>query len=282
MQAESIWFGPAQAGTDVWPPLLEEEAMTAIAIAFDAENDEFVIAADGRCAVTAHNSFQVVSDTVQKFFPFESGQINVAFALTGLSAIGEFKFIPEIKNQLESLSPRSLRSVMDGFGYADKVFGNIVKVLEKAKSDGRIPGVPPCNTIPIEMGTKKFTLFIFGYFRGRKFFSQGEFHYDDVPGRFRSISFHKEFVYTQVSYSGPVIIGRMIYYPDAPIDPRIAHFKVDPSVHPTVFTRVMNFMNASLHPCAAEIDPICNIVGGHVHAAKVTKNGFEWLISPIL
>jgi hypothetical protein len=259
-----------------------EESMTAIAIAFDSANDEFVIAADGRCAVYLNNSVHVVSDTVQKIFPCSGTQINTAYALTGISAIGPFQLIPEIKNQLETLSPRSLRAVADGFGYADKVFGNIVRVLDKAKSDGRIPGIPQCDLISNEAGTKKFTLFLFGYFRGRRFFSQGEFHYDDAPGRFRSISYHQNFIYTQVSYSGPVTIGRMIYHPDVPIDPRIAHFKVDPREHPNVITRVMNFMNAAMHPSAAEIDPVCRIVGGHIHVAKVTMKRFEWVIPPTL
>jgi len=254
--------------------------MTAIAIAFDSRNHEFVIAADGRCAVSTNNSVQVVSDTAQKIFPFESAQINIAYALTGIAAIGPFQLIPEVKNQLETLSNRTLRSIRNGYEYADKVFSNVARVLEKAKGDGRIPGIPQCDLIPIEAGGKKFTLFLFGYFHNSEFFSQGEFHYDDPPGRFRVIAYHQHSVETRVSYSGPVIIGRMIFHPEVPIDPRIAKFKVDPIKTPDVIVRVMNFMNACLHPCAAEIDPICRIVGGRIHAAKVTTKGFSWLIPP--
>jgi len=31
---------------------------------------------------------------------------------------------------------------------------------------------------------------------------------------------------------------------------------------------------------AAEIDPFCNSIGGHIHIAAVTPDGFKWMVPP--
>jgi hypothetical protein len=40
------------------------------------------------------------------------------------------------------------------------------------------------------------------------------------------------------------------------------------------------FIDMCKSPLAAEIEPLCRNVGGHVHVAAVTPDGFRWLIEP--
>jgi hypothetical protein len=40
------------------------------------------------------------------------------------------------------------------------------------------------------------------------------------------------------------------------------------------------YIEACSDPLAAEIDPLCKGIGGHIHAAAVTPSGFQWLIEP--
>ena len=41
------------------------------------------------------------------------------------------------------------------------------------------------------------------------------------------------------------------------------------------------FIDMCKSPLAAEIEPLCLNVGGHVHVAAVTPDGFQWLIEPL-
>ena len=147
--------------------------MTAVAITFDQENNEFVIAADGRCATYTGGSVQIASETAQKIFPYKSNGINIAYSLTGISAIGSFELIPEFEKMTKALPKHSLRSIVDGNGYAEKLFSNMGRVLAKAKEDGRIPVVPPCSLIPSSEGSKRFQILMVGYFHGERFFQSG-------------------------------------------------------------------------------------------------------------
>jgi hypothetical protein len=42
------------------------------------------------------------------------------------------------------------------------------------------------------------------------------------------------------------------------------------------------YIEACCDPLAAEIDPLCGGIGGHIHVATVTReSGFQWFIPPI-
>jgi hypothetical protein len=41
---------------------------------------------------------------------------------------------------------------------------------------------------------------------------------------------------------------------------------------------VKGYIQACSDPLAAELDPICKGIGGHIHAGAVTPPGFVWLI----
>jgi hypothetical protein len=42
----------------------------------------------------------------------------------------------------------------------------------------------------------------------------------------------------------------------------------------------VGYIEACSDPLAAELDPLCKIIGGHIHAAALTPAGFRWLIEP--
>jgi hypothetical protein len=283
MNEEFVFYGSIPCEVYVWPPFnwLEGNLMTAIAIAYDSQKDEFAIAADGRCAVYTVADIQVVSDTEQKIFAIESSQVKMAYSLTGISAFGSFQLVPEIRSQLEMLSDSPLRAISIGYQFAYKAFTNIGKELDKAIRDGRLPGVPPCALIPPDEGTKKFSLFLFGYFRGERFSSQGDFHYDEASHRFSVRPYHIKLVQNQVWHTGSRVIGRMLFDSKAEADPRIAQFRNDPNRVHDALIPVRNFVEACSLLTASEIDPLCRITGGHLHSATVTRNGFKWDIPPI-
>ena len=39
-------------------------------------------------------------------------------------------------------------------------------------------------------------------------------------------------------------------------------------------------VEAHCDPVAAELDPLCKGIGGHVHVAELTPEGFKWIIAP--
>jgi hypothetical protein len=40
------------------------------------------------------------------------------------------------------------------------------------------------------------------------------------------------------------------------------------------------YIRACSDPVALGIDPYCRLIGGHIHAAQISKNEFRWLIPP--
>ena len=248
--------------------------MTAIAVAFDHSEKSFVIASDGRCA-TSTMPVQIKTDTQQKIHFEQTQYVAIVYAMTGLAAIGSFETMTAVHGQIQMLSKRKFN---DGYEYADKLCFNLTKVFEKALEDGRIPMIPMAGDLPPEETGRLFRLLLFGHFRKKPFLKIASFYYNENVPHFRLRAQDEALSQNGIFPFGSDEIARMIFG-DGAIDPRIAHFKYDRN-HPDAQTATTNFVKACSHPAALEIDPWCRIVGGHIHAAELTKNGFAWLIPP--
>jgi hypothetical protein len=249
--------------------------MTAIAVSFDPLENRFEIAADGRCA-TSIQPIQVKTDTEQKIFNTQnlSRSVNVAYAMTGFARIGSFEMIAEVQKQIETLSKRQFS---DGYEFCEKACFNMTKVLEKALRDGNIPAIPVSTELPPEEAGRICRIFLLGFFQDNPFFRIASFHYDDGTHCFRVGWRDLKLLQHCIFPFGSDRIEGMLFG-TVTIDPRLAHYAQ--SKAPDTLTAITNYIRACSHPAAVELDPWCRMIGGHIHAAELSKNAFRWLIPP--
>jgi hypothetical protein len=190
---------------------------------------------------------------------------------------GSFETIAEAEKQITMLSGRRF---IDGYEYAAKFCFNMARVLEKAERSGRIPAIPTSEKLPHEEKGKIFTFFLCGYYKGLPFLKIASFYHDEVKNRINIRPEDFELSQSRLACTGSEKIASMIYG-DAAVDPRIAKYKHDPNNDAYGLEATAAFIKACSDPAVLQIDPWCRIVGGHLHAAELTKNGFRWLISPV-
>jgi hypothetical protein len=249
--------------------------MTAIAIAFDPKERRFVIAADGRSATTAP-SLEVKTDSAQKIFPARSASANLAYSMTGVVQIGSFDIITNLHQQIAVLMKRKFT---DGYAFTGKLCFNMTKVMLKALEDGRIPAIPTSQELPPEEKGRAITFLVFGFFGGKAFWVTSSLYFNNEMRRFDVRHQNHEVSQYLLICTGSEAIRSMIFGNTA-LDPRLAEYKTNNNCA-CALTLTTNYIKACSHPAAAEIDPYCRIIGGHIHAAEVTNSAFRWLISPV-
>jgi hypothetical protein len=250
--------------------------MSAIAATYNPFTDRFVIAADGRI-VSEDDPPKPIREDRQKIFFAQTPRMIAVYALTGYTGTVDrsFDVATEVFKQITMLSKRKFS---DGNEFVRKLSFNVTRVIEKVLEDRRIE-MPHAAGLPEgEDGISK--LFMFGYFNARPFWRTDRFYYDKETHR---ICVSLQSVGTdqfRLLTAGSETIHRMVYGL-IPIDARIAAYAQDVDRDTDAFTLTTSYIRACSDPAALEIDPWCIRIGGHMHAAEITKRGFKWLIPPL-
>jgi hypothetical protein len=191
--------------------------------------------------------------------------------------IGErsFETIVEAKTQIDALAKRKF---IDGQQFADKVSFNMAKVVEKAIETERLPTNLGLEGLPAEERGRLFKLYLCGYYKGLPLLRVDRFYHDEKNHNVLVRSQNFELSQSQIVFTGSDKIAAMIYG-DETIDPRIAKYK--PASNERALGMATSFIRACSDPIAMEIDPWCKIIGGHTHAAEITKSGIRWLVPPV-
>ena len=271
-----ICYGGPDFGMWSFPSWSAEEDMTAISMFFPM--DRFLIAADGRCRSDDPTGKEKDKETdkATKIFMVEKPIVKMACAMSGFALTPEgFDTLAEYRQAATALPPSGFSS---GYDYFHRICSNVKRAVVKAQKDGHIKGFPANDELPEDHRDRKFRLLALGYFRENPFWIEGAFYHDKAKDlltiRMNSIP---------VNQPGTRCIGpctaiiQMIYGNTTP-DPRLAKYKKSKD-NPLEYTT--SLIEALSDPAAAEIEPLCASVGGHIHAAEVTREGARWLIPPI-
>lgn len=256
--------------------------MTAVALVFTTAG--CVIAADGRLRWGADSTADEITriretDKQQKIFEITESDRLLAYALMGsiTNKDGSFDLVREASKQKQELSQVRISSAQS---YALEFSQGLKKALQKAKDDGRIavyPNNEDCD--PAERFLIARVIFA-GYFAGQ-------------PCQVTARLFHADQILcepkieaTRFSPGGYFVFG----------SPKIAELMFEKHDHRfekyrKPVPRIVSLQGAALFskgyigaccdPCATEVDPLCKGIGGHIHIAEITPNGFRWRVPPI-
>lgn len=246
--------------------------MTAISMMYTSSR--FVIAADGRCkSDDPLASKKGETDEAKKIFCFEAHNIKMAWALAGMSSMedGRFDLIAEAEKRMNALAMSAFSS---GNSYVKRFCANIKRAVIKAKREGRITNFPKPNQLE---GTQKrpFVRFFFlGFLNRIPFWVEARFFHDEQTGGI-DLWLNDEDFSQPLMTVGSEVIANMMYAPGVAVDSRLASYKREPNDGDLEY--VTSYIKACCDPVAIEIDPLCEYIGGRIHAVEVTPSGFSAL-----
>lgn len=278
MENKILWYG-SSPNLGAWPSdnaLCEGNEMTAISALYDPPNQRFVIAADGRCnALTTSGLMIVASDTQQKIFHTHAKHLTVMYALTGISKSADLSFdvMIEATKHIRSLSMRDFSSA---YKFIEAFSAKMEKSIEGATKKGAFPPIPE-QSESTEVG-RVFRLYLLGFYRKKPFGTQARFYVDKETKKASTRRHDFNLSTFDLCCSGSERIAEMIYG-NAVVDSRIGHYKHSSNASP--LEAATSYIKACSDPRASEIDPDCKGIGGHLHAAESTHDGFRWLIPPV-
>ncbi len=248
--------------------------MTAIAIIYDHVKNLFVASADGRCEL---GDGTIASDSVQKIFSTQQRRLNAAYSMSGLATIGSVETIKKLHEQIETLSKRNFSS---GYEFANKVSFNVKRIFEKALEDERLPNIPSEENAPENEKGRFLKIFLLGFYGKNPFLTCHAlyFHGKEHPIERRQHDTELSASQSRFVYTGSDPIAAMLFG-NAPLDPRLETYKRE-IVGADALKTTTTYIRACSDEIAVTIDPYCHLIGGHIHAAEVTKNGFNWLNRP--
>jgi hypothetical protein len=253
--------------------------MTAIAMVYVVPG--FVIAADGRRRWADQRSVNESmrlqeTENQQKIFKAQFKGRDIAYALTGLAFNDDrtFDLFEESRKTATVLEGARLSNL---YGYVGAFGDSIANAYAAAKKDGRFEhfGINSFCTDPQQQNTLA-TIFMAGYFR------------KNDPSLVMVTISHEDHVVVEPKTlvhtppRNPLLSGsaiaELMYGKN---DPRFAKY-----VRPITRTGTLkeaeeyakNYIEACSDPIAAEIDPACHGIGGHIHMATLTRQeGFRWI-----
>ena len=253
--------------------------MTAIAMVYVGPG--FVVAADGRRRWADQRSVDESmklqeTENQQKIFEAQFKGRDIAYALTGLAFNQDktFDLFEESRKTAALLQNATLQNINE---YV-RAFGNsIANAYAAARRDGRFDhfGINSFCRDPLQQNSLA-TIFMAGYFRKHD------------PSLVMITISHKDQIVVQPELlvqtppQNPLLSGSAIaelMYGKR--DPRFARYFRNLSRDGTLKDAeeyARNYIEACSDPIAADIDPACGGIGGHIHMATVTKQeGFNWI-----
>jgi hypothetical protein len=256
-----------------WPPPFMVYMSTAIAIVWNEYG--FGITADGRHCEEGTNS--VISNHVQKIFPIDLIGKQLAYALAGIiqingaTANGEkivlFDFAEAISDALNRIEAAGEPSL---WHFAHALGG---KLLEQIKVSLMLLKDPRESTTQI---------LIAGYFNGPECVAiQFTVHASPESPRYEvsRIKLERD---VPIPCGSRAILLRLQGHDD---DEMLAKYRPAASNgHKDILRAIeiaKNTVLAHFDPAIRALDPeTCARIGGHVHVAKIDKDGFSWVIPP--
>ena len=236
---------------------------TAIARIYIVEG--FTVAADGRELDGETKS--ITSDSEQKIFVLHHRRGDLACSVTGAGRIGEHyrlsQEIPKIGLMIEECEALNVGEYAECLGNGlkrsiEKRFSSLRRTLTiNLLLDGYIEDRPGrakativCGPIPVPVGVESQVL---------------------CPGRATGF--------------GSSLIHELLFAPILQHDPLRPYWT---ACHQEVRTLEQSMtvahaiIAAQCDPCVASLDPeLRATIGGHIHIAKVTIDGFAWLVPPL-
>lgn len=247
------------------------------------------IAADGRTRREHQGVLTVLNDDQQKIFHIADDRACFAFAVTGTA-----KFTPDDDdsdilfdfNAAVTDAANGLRHVAcaDALDFCNKLSTTINSMLERSVRNAQEAGKPiryPSNSDQFG-GEMIAFLFLCG-------------HYSHIPLHIVFRFFHRaqnlavpevvqRLVVGNSIISGSQVVSSLLYESS---DPRFAEFRFRPAIPGNLTfeewaTDAKNYVAACESEAGLAEDPVlCPGIGGHVHCAKVTPDGFEWIVPPL-
>jgi hypothetical protein len=264
------------------PQILFKSMATAIARLYTPQG--FVVGADGRRRQEDKGVFTVASDTQQKVFPLESGDMNIAYCMAGAIVITPedrddlivFDLMGESKKANETLATQRFDNLQQyAQGFAELIHEKLaliqrvrnVKLPERKRSEGQ-PDFVICH------------VFFDGYFRDRPQRAFARFTHENQ--RLLQPFVSAEDLYTgHVLGYGSQVMHNLVFNTD---DPRFQKYRLPYRSPEKIELRdavemINNFIEACSSPEAAEVDPErCAAIGGHISIGTVTlSKGFRWV-----
>ena len=249
--------------------------MTAIAFCYTKSG--FVIAADGlsRTLDSSTDTYQPNGDKHQKIFPLlGSGRI-LAYAMMGDAVASDdnsFDLKAEIERQQKRLATRQFLNLRD---YLGAISIKVEKAYERATKT--CLDYKPQPDARDEYDRLLARLIAVGYVAAKPACVQAEFFFEDkgrVERRVSAVPLRPGIPALAAPRDVSAIIDN---------DPRFAEYRLPfgpemPIEHAGAL--IKRRIEACASPLAAEIEPLCAGIGGHIHIAAVTLSGFKWLVPP--
>jgi len=258
--------------------------MAGTAIVAIHVEEGFVVAADGR----KKQGNRLVSDSEQKVHSIVGAGKNLGYASAGIAT----QYADEASTQVvydfgetiaESVKALAATSPLNFSSYVHKLARNINKGLLHFCQNNPQVSFPDEHVEGIAAQTV-----VVGY-------------YENVPGMARILFRHRDHKIcknprvcaykperTRYQIAMPKIVGEILR--DAS-DSRLTRyykpslsklFGGDPLSLAEAQEAALTCIEACSDPVAAEIDPCCHTVGGHVHMATITRSaGFQWIKPPL-
>jgi hypothetical protein len=134
-------------------PIFGKHILMSTAIFLTYTSYGFVIAADGRSV--SEDTLEVTNDDVQKIFPVDGSNGNLAYAMTGALTVTSdagdvvVHIAEEAKKAVHSLARRKTKNLV---GYVARLCGPIHQKLRTAKNTGAVSHFPKNTTPQQRMG----------------------------------------------------------------------------------------------------------------------------------
>lgn len=272
----------------VWPPekeIKQGSVVTAIAIVYSKYG--FVIAADGRSRWGEDEAADETTraretDKQQKIFEAIGRERIFGYALTGAisNREGSFNLIDIALKQCAVLAPKTFSGAQS---YVLEFAQELKMALAAARKDGRLEQYP--TSIDTEAGDAKGNfliakIFFAGYFKGKPTQVTATLYHEVQKLREPKID-QTEFSPGGFVTNGADKIAELMFGKG---DARFVKYKRP--IHAAISLQgaglfAKGFIEACCDPCAAEIQPLCKGIGGHIHIAEVTPRAFRWRVPPI-
>jgi hypothetical protein len=231
---------------ETWLPWPNIGRVTAIA--FVHTPDGFVIGADGRQIDSVTNTIQ--SDTAQKIFLLEFETVRVAYAWTGTTRI----------EAVDQTCIYDLRESTNRLLQAADLLGRTSWADFIARfCDGLRATLPSC----IEAAPRDVAkIALIGFFNGVPCKAIIKIRYPHTL-----LVFDLQ-IQTPAQYQKQVFTGTERLY---------APYKLQ---QPHNASEAVRFVRDYILDCIESDEADCNKIGGHLHIAAITSEGFSWVISP--
>lgn len=258
--------------------------MTAIVRTLTLEG--YVLAADGRS--TGNIDGTILTDSAQKIFAVATATGIVAYCLCGTVDIISndrlrvvIDLTDEIRKSAESLTSRQAATLA---GYATRLFRPVCKAVRDAYDRGEFSGFASQPTSIYERGETILRAYFHEYRDGfpssvsvRLYHENGKLAEPEIATE-PLLPIHM--VCLPVRRIGSIVL-------EGKEEPLLAAYR-QPNIEMTTCTlslaieRSRALIAAHTDPEAISIDPLCCMVGGHIHIATLTQaEGFRWIVSPL-